>query len=371
MNMKKVNPSINSGQAGRKLISAGLILAMLAIIMGPFAQVAQAAAITSASDTMSSSKTVTASSHKIKFTTPTGAADSTDTIIITFPSTGTTPFNFTGKTISTVTFTHGATTGLENTETLAATPSATVWGAVFSGTQNRILTLTAPTDGIGAAVVAASDKIIITYDNTNSINASNDASPYAIAILGAFNDSGNITVAIIADDVVAVTSLVNQTISFALGANSVDLTTLSTTTVKTGSHTMTIGTNAPSGMAATVTGTTLTSSAPGTPTITACATNCTDAGAGGQGTEQFGINLKDNTTPNVGAEATGTSPIGVAATGYATVDSFKFVSGETIASSSGGINSTVFTISYIANISGATEAGTYTTNLTYTASGNF
>lgn len=350
-----------------KIISIGLISVLLSILCFPFVQITYAATILNATDTMSSLKTVTASSHEIKFTTPTGAADSTDTIIITFPSTGTTPFNFTGKTISTVTFTHGATTGLENTETLAAAPSATAWGAVFSGTQNRILTLTAPTDGIGAAVVAASDKIIITYDNTNSINASNDASPYAIAISGAFNDSGNITVAIIADDVVQVTSTINQTISFALGANSLNLGTLSTSAAASGSHTMTIATNAGSGMAATVTGTTLTSSGTGNPTITACASGCTST----INSEQFGINLKNNATPDIGAEATGTAPIGAAATGYDTVDTFRFVTGETIASSSGGINSTVFTISYLANIAGATEAGTYTTNLTYTASGNF
>src|SRR3989344_6058557 len=126
------------------IVSFGLVLAMLAILVGPPLQVALAAALTAKSDTMSSSKISTASSHTIKFTTPTGAADSTDTIIITFPA----DLDFTSKVISSVTFTHGATTGLENTETLAATPSATAWGAVFSGTANRVFTLTAPTDGV-------------------------------------------------------------------------------------------------------------------------------------------------------------------------------------------------------------------------------
>jgi hypothetical protein len=346
------------------ITSLGVLLALLAILIGPPLQVANAAAITSASDTMSSSKAVTASSHKIKFTTPTGAGDSTDTIIITFPSTGTTPFNFTSKTISTVTFTHGATTGLENTETLAATPSVTAWGAVFSGTQNRILTLTAPTDGIGAAVVAASDKIILTYDNTNSINPSSNASPYTIAISGTFNDSGNIPVAILDDDQVAVSGTVSETISFSLGATSVALGTLSSTAATSSSHTVTLATNAASGMVLTFSGTTLTS---GANTITAMST----AAPSSVGTEQFGINAKDNVTPNVGAECSGTTPIAAAATGYATIDNFKFVSGETILSSSAGINSTSCTISYIANIAGATEAGSYTTTLTYTATSTF
>lgn len=354
ISMKKFNTIAN----------IGLIIAMVAVLILPFAQIAQAAAITSASDTMSSSKAVTLSSHKIKFTTPTGAGDSTDTIIITFPSTGTTPFNFTSKTISTVTFTHGASTGLESAETLAASPSATAWGAVFSGTQNRILTLTAPTDGVGAAVVAASDKIILTYDSTNSTNPSANASPYAINISGTFGDTGDINVAIITDDQVAVSSTVAQSMSFSLSANTLALGTLSTSAVVSGSHTVTVATNAASGMVLTYAGTTLTA---GANTITAMSS----AAASSIGTEQFGINAKDNATPNVGLECSGTAPIAVAATGYATVDNFKFVTGETIISSAAGINSTTCTISYIANISGATEAGSYTTTLTYTATATF
>ncbi len=347
-----------------KVISALLVVSMLSIFAGPFTQVANAAAITSASDTMSSSKATTASSHKIKFTTPTGAGDSTDTIIITFPSTGTTPFNFTSKTISTVTFTHGASTGLESTETLAASATATAWGAVFSGTQNRILTLTAPTDGVGSAVVAANDKIILTYDSTNSINPSSNASPYAINISGTFGDTGDINVAIITDDQVAVSSTVAQSMSFSLSANTLALGTLSSSAVVSGSHTVTTATNAAGGMVLTYAGTTLTA---GANTITAMSS----AAASSVGTEQFGINAKDNATPNVGAECSGTAPIAAAATGYSTADNFKFVTGETIISSSAGINSTTCTISYITNISGSTEAGSYTTTLTYTATATF
>lgn len=340
-------------------VGVWVAITIFAVLLGPYAQVAEAAAISSASDTMSSLKaSPTTSTHAIKFTTPTGAGDATDTITTTFPS----DFNFTSKTIGTVTFTHGASTGSENTETLAAAPSATAWGAIFSGTQNRVFHLTAPTDGIGAAAVAANDKIIITYDGTNSINAS--AGTYVIAISGTFGDSGNITVQIITDDQVAVSSTVNQSLTFSLGSNSLALGTLSSTVAASSSHTLTVATNAASGMATTVAGATLTS---GANTIDACAAGCSST----TGSEQFGINLKDNTTPNIGAEATGTAPIGLAATGYATADSFKFATGATIASSASGINSTVFTVSYIANITGATEAGSYTTTFTYTATATY
>lgn len=155
-----------------------------------------------------------------------------------------------------------------------------------------------------------------------------------------------------------------QTLTFSLGANSVNLGTLSTGAVSTGSHTLTVGTNATNGVVVTYSGSTLTS---GANTITAMST----AAASSAGSEQFGINAKDNVTPNVGAECSGTTPIAAAATGYNTVDNFKFVSGETILSSSGSINDTTCTISYIANISAPTEAGSYTTTLTYIATGTF
>ncbi len=155
-----------------------------------------------------------------------------------------------------------------------------------------------------------------------------------------------------------------QTLTFSLDANSVNFGTLSTGAVSIGSHTFIVGTNATSGVAVTFSGATLTS---GANTITAMAT----AAPSSVGTEQFGINAKDNVTPNVGAECSGTPPIAAAATGYNTVDNFKFVSGETIVSSNGSINNTTCTISYIANISASTEAGSYTTTLTYIATGTF
>ena len=341
------------------ITSLGVLLALLAILIGPPLQVAYAAALTAKSDTMSSLKISTLSSHTIKFTTPTGAADSTDTIIITFPA----DFDFTSKVIGSVTFTHGATTGAENTETLAATPSATAWGAVFSGTVNRIFTLTAPTDGIGAATVAASDKVIITYTSANSTNPTTSGAK-TISISGTFGDTGDIIVSILTDDQVAVSGTVAESMTFTLGATSVALGTLSSSAVTSGTHTVTLATNAASGLTLTVSGTTLTS---GGNTITAMST----AAASSVGTEQFGINAKDNVTPNAGVECSGTAPIAAAATGYATVDSFKFVTGDTVISSSAGVNSTSCTLSYIANIAGATEAGSYTTTLTYNATANF
>jgi hypothetical protein len=81
------------------------------------------------------------------------------------------------------------------------------------------------------------------------------------------------------------------------------------------------------------------------------------------GTEQFGINLKANTSPSVGAEAAlvpdGTFAFGAAATGYDTVNNFKFTTGDTIAQSLKGYGQTNFTLSAITNISTSTPAGDY------------
>jgi hypothetical protein len=343
----------------KTITSLGVLLALLAILIGPSLQVAQAAALTGLSDTMSSLKVSTASSHKIKFTTPTGAADATDTIVITFPA----DFNFTGKLISSVTFTHGATTGTENTETLAAIPSATAWGAVFSGAASTTLTLTAPTDGIGAAAVAANDKVIITYDSTNSINPSTAGSK-VINIAGAFGDTGTITVVILTDDQIAVSATVSQTLSFSISTSTLALGTLSVSAVTSNSHTISLTTNAATGIAVTYSGATLTY---GAYTINAMSTATTSS----VGTEQFGINSKLNTTPAVGAECSGTAPIAAAATGYNTANSFKFVTGETVVSAANSINTTTCTISYIANIAGITEPGSYTSTLTYIATATF
>ncbi len=344
-----------------KIISSLLIVALMALFMGSSINVVQAAAITSASDTMSSSKISTASSHIIKFTTPTGANESTDTIIITFPS----DFNFTSKAINTVTFTHGATTGAETTETLAASPDGSNWGAVFSGTQLRVLTLTAPTDGTGAAAIAASDKIILTYDSSNSTNGSS-ATSYAIAVSGTFGDSGNITVTLLSDDQVAVTATVSQSLTFSISDNTIEFGTLSASAAQyaddsagnsseTEAHTIIIGTNASNGYTATVKGATLTS---GAYTITALGSNT----ASSAGSEQFGLRM--TATGGSGAVTAPYAASGFAYTGTAGT-------AAQVASASGASSNTTYSVRYLANITSSTEAGSYTATLTYVATGNF
>jgi len=337
-------------------------LLFVTVLILPFAQIAQAAAITSASDTMSSSKVSALSNHEIKFISPTGAAVS-QTVTITFPA------GFTMGTFALLNFdvATAATCGGAFTErTVATTAGVGTWGAAQAA---QVVTLTAPTDVVHLAAtnclrVRIGNNAVTGGAGANQITNPSAAGSNAITIAGTFTDTGTITVQILTDDQVAISSTVAQTMSFSLGANTLALGTLSTTAVVSGSHTLTVATNAASGMVVAVTGATLTA---GTNTITACAAGCTST----VGTKQFGINLVANTAPSVGLAVSGSAPIGAAATGYATANSFRFVTGETIASSAAGINSSVFTISYITNISGATEAGSYTATLTYTATSTF
>src|SRR6266568_858893 len=137
------------------------------------------------------------------------------------------------------------------------------------------------------------------------------------------------------------------------------------TTSSTGSGTSQIGvtTNAGSGYNVTVNGTTLTS---GANTIAALSSPTGSA----QGSAQFGMNLRANTTPTIGSDPAGA---GAAAptTNYNTVNSFTFNNTDQIASSASADNFRLFTVSYIANITPVTPPGTYSTTLTYICTATF
>jgi len=88
------------------------------------------------------------------------------------------------------------------------------------------------------------------------------------------------------------------------------------------------------------------------------------------GTEQFGINLTANSLTGPGAfgadpqqQPDTTFGFGTAASDYATTNVFKYVEGDTIASSAKSSCTTLYTISAIANISTTTPGGRYGTSL--------
>ncbi len=140
---------------------------------------------------------------------------------------------------------------------------------------------------------------------------------------------------------------------------------------------MAASTNAGSGYAITVNGPTLTS---GGNTIAPMNNGSGGPTTGIHGVSQFGMNLVANTvatsTPAVGidiAPSSGTgSYFGEPVPNYATVDSFKYADGDTVAdSTSKGTDAQIYTTSYIVNVPGSQPAGTYSTTLTYICTPTF
>lgn len=122
-------------------------------------------------------------------------------------------------------------------------------------------------------------------------------------------------------------------------------------------------TNDESGYTVSIFGTTLTS---GNNEIPALAT----PGGSLTGVSQFGINLRDNSSPDVGSNVFGP---GSAAPrpAYNSVNNFKFSSGEIISSSSISTSYDRFTVSYIVNIEEDQPPGIYNATYTYIAVATF
>lgn len=105
-------------------------------------------------------------------------------------------------------------------------------------------------------------------------------------------------------------------------------------------------------------------------------TNMSSNAASSTGTEQFGINLVANTNPatfgsNPAQIPDSTFSFGTAATNYNTTNSYRYVSGETIATAPKSSGQTDFTISYIVNVSTTTPGGAYSGNQVIVCTGTY
>ncbi len=91
------------------------------------------------------------------------------------------------------------------------------------------------------------------------------------------------------------------------------------------------------------------------------------------GTEQFGINLVANTSPtSFGANPNnGSFGFGTASSNYNTANNYRYVSGESIASAPKSSGETIYTISYIVNVSSLTPGGQYASNQSIVCTGTY
>ena len=358
----------------------------IVFIFTAFSGKALSAPLVDKSDTMSrlgnSSGGDVLSDHEIQFTTPTGVA-SGSAVVVTFPS----DFDGSSDPDGALDYTDvdflvdGSPDGTcdGDPQTLVASgPGATEWSAVFSGTENRILTLTS---GGASAIVGAGSEACIQIGeiatggtaNSQYINPTTSGSFNISLSVGDGADTGDIAVRIIDNDRVTISARVNETITFTIADYSVgfgDLTALNARfatgdelgadgPTSTSAHTMAVSTNGSSGYGITYTGSTLETST-GDNIDIATITGDED---GAPGSEQFAIGFTRSTDATIASAYNQVTP----------TFNYSFVEDtETPFISEAGPSLTeTITAFYLANISGVTPAGTYSTSITYVATANF
>ncbi len=176
---------------------------------------------------------------------------------------------------------------------------------------------------------------------------------------------------------ITVTASVDESLTFCSGTSGVTtsscagatgstaaLGTLDASSTKFSSSQLGVGTNGGTGYSITINGTTLTSGGNTIDAMTGSSNTSTI------GTEEFGVNLRDNATPNVGADPDG-SGSGTPTADYNDVDEFKFLTADSIASKGSAELFRRYTVSYIANITTATEPGSYSATMTYICTATF
>ena len=312
--------------------------------------------------------------HKFTFTAPSATAVGSIAFVYCTTASGGTCVTPTGLVTTSATVTGG--TGWATSATIVNTtngsPYLTTTAATAGTISVTLATVTNPTTTNQTFFVRIS-----TYVATNATGAPIDTGTVAASTATQIVLTGTMPESLI--------FCVGLTISSTNGIPDCTIATtgavtfnqlFSPTDTATATSQMAASTNAASGYSITINGVTLTS---GSNTIPAMATATT----GVRGTGQFGLNLKLNTvatsTTPVGTEvavpADGVNFRGQAATGYSTVDNFKFLTGDVVANSANGgagpTNAQIFTAAYIVNVAGNQASGAYTSTLTYICTATF
>ncbi len=190
----------------RSIVSAAIVFA--SVFVGIFQSVS-ASSLVSVTDELSRLKVSASADHTVRFSTPTGVDASTDTIIVTFSS----DFSLAAIGIGDIDLFHGVTTGLETSETIAASSAVGVWGVSIGA---NAVTFTAPTDA-ALGEIGADEFVVIRIGKNASGGSGQIVNPSSVqtasvAISGTFGDDSNILVFIISDDAVSVSATVEAPI---------------------------------------------------------------------------------------------------------------------------------------------------------------
>ena len=255
--MTRTSHTFSILQATAAIVGLAILLWSLGL---PSLRFAEAANVTSFSDTLSDSAPSVVSNHTIEFVTPTGVAAGED-LTITFPA------GFTGIGVLDFEDVDLAVNGVD--ETLAGTAAGTSWGVNASG---QLITIDSATAVIGAgATVTIQIGTNATEGVTGDSQITNPGTPtsYKIDVDVAGNDTGSTRVAIV--DSVTVTASVDTLFTFTVAGvnastlvNTADTTGGDTTataipfgalqadTASTAAQTLEVSTNAANGFVVTV-----------------------------------------------------------------------------------------------------------------------
>lgn len=358
------------------------IVAALAIILWslglPSLRFAEAANVTSFSDTLSDTAPSVGSNHTIQFTTPTGVSAG-GTITVTFDS----GFDLTSLLTSDYSLTVNGTP-----QTLAASPTGSTWGVGVSG---QTVTFTS-----ASATVGAGQTVVIDIGTNVSGGAHQIVNPAttgskAISLTAGASDTGTTRVVILS--AVTVSATVNTSFTFKVsGTNAGTTVNGTTTTGKTGSTTIPFGvlqpgvatttaqqlavsTNAANGYVVTVqldgalrssTGATISGFDNGSDTNTPTAWAAPSATPGSANTYgHWGVTSDDTSVTSRGSNQFGSDQWIAAST------SPRAVMGNTGPTNGTGAGVGTTTVGYKVQISALQAAGDYSTRLTYVATPTF
>ncbi len=221
-----------------------------------------------------------------------------------------------------------------------------------------------------------------TYDFSNIVNPS--ATDEIVFVRISVYDGVNLTgtrvdrgsVVFVTGDPYDVTAFVPPFLVFCVGVTValdcstsngalVELGELSTVEPTVGTSQLSVSTNDASGYNVFLQGRTMTS---GNNVIPALTTSTPSVPS----TSQFGINLRSNTNPSVGANPdSGPVASGAPDPDYNIANRFRFVDGDRIARSSNSTGYNRYTVSYLTNVSNDQPPGRYAATFTYTAIASF
>jgi hypothetical protein len=143
----------------------------------------------------------------------------------------------------------------------------------------------------------------------------------------------------------------------------IDMGNFSTSATSSGQSQMVIATNGKNGYSISASGTTMES---GTNTIPAMSVSAPAT----PGVSQFGINLRANSKPSVGANVSGPGH-GVPQFNYNQPNLYHYNDGDVLATATAPENFRKYTVSYIVDVSTAQPVGIYASTYTYVALSNF